>query len=88
MSDFNSGAETERDLGREVFKLMDEFEQFNGKSSFLCDAFAAVAANPECIDELTSYGLDFYAIWLKSQISDFNGRIRRLHEQVNSQQEN
>ncbi|WDE07419.1 hypothetical protein SG34_011315 [Thalassomonas viridans] len=59
MSNNESGNGIEEQLAEDIYKLMDEFEQFNGKCSFLCDTFAAVASNPECIDELTSYGFDF-----------------------------
>ncbi|WDE07988.1 hypothetical protein SG34_014495 [Thalassomonas viridans] len=82
MSDHTPG---KNQLTAEIYRLKNEFDQFNGKCSFLCDAFTAVAANPECIDELTSYGFDFYAIWLKRQVTDFNDRIHIIHEEATKQ---
>ncbi|WDE05201.1 hypothetical protein SG34_028565 [Thalassomonas viridans] len=79
MSDNNS---TDTWLTTEIYKLNDEFSQFSGKCAFLCQAFAAVSSNPECIDEQTIYGLDFYALWLKEKIEAFDHQIENLNHRL------
>ncbi|WDE02912.1 hypothetical protein SG34_015835 [Thalassomonas viridans] len=45
----------------------------------MSDSFAALAHNPEAINELTIEGFDHYALWLRMKAEEFDDRIKQLH---------
>ncbi|WDE02815.1 hypothetical protein SG34_015325 [Thalassomonas viridans] len=62
--------------------LTDDFSQFHQECAFLCDAFAAVAQEPECISEETSEGIRHMSYWLKSQAKEYYQRIDDLYKEA------
>ncbi|WDE03498.1 hypothetical protein SG34_019160 [Thalassomonas viridans] len=64
--------------------LTDDFSQFHQECAFLCDAFAAVAQEPECISEETSEGIRHMSYWLKGQAKDYYQRIDDLYQEAYS----
>ena len=73
--------ETRREqLAGESLDLCDDFSQFSDECSFLCDAFAAVAREPECITPETTEGIWYVCYKLKMQIRSYRDRINKVHE--------
>ena len=64
--------------------LSDNFYKFHQECAFLCDAFAAVAQEPECISEETSEGIRHLSYWLKCQAKHYYQRIDALYQQTYS----
>ncbi|WDE05275.1 hypothetical protein SG34_028965 [Thalassomonas viridans] len=64
--------------------LTDDFSQFHQECAFLCDAFAAVAQEPECISEETSEGIRHLSCWLKCQAKEYYQRIDDLYQEAYS----
>ncbi|WDE03453.1 hypothetical protein SG34_018915 [Thalassomonas viridans] len=64
--------------------LTDDFCKFHQECAFLCDAFAAVAQEPECITEETSEGIRHMSYWLKYQAKDYYQRIDDLYQEAYS----
>ncbi|WDE03818.1 hypothetical protein SG34_020915 [Thalassomonas viridans] len=64
--------------------LTDDFSQFHQECAFLCDAFAAVAQEPECISEETSEGIRHMSYWLKGQAKEYYQRIDDLYQEAYS----
>ncbi|WDE08646.1 hypothetical protein SG34_032535 [Thalassomonas viridans] len=64
--------------------LTDDFSQFHQECAFLCDAFAAVAQEPECISEETSEGIRHLSYWLKCQAKEYYQRIDQLYKEAYS----
>jgi len=67
-------------LGYEVVSLSDDFSHFCKECAFLCDAYAAVVSEPECIGEMTAAGLGHSTYRLKKQVEDFHYRIENIYE--------
>ncbi|WDE08667.1 hypothetical protein SG34_032655 [Thalassomonas viridans] len=64
--------------------LTDDFSKFHEECAFLCDAFAAVAQEPECISEETSEGIRHLSYWLKCQAKEYYQRIDQLYKEAYS----
>ncbi|WDE07542.1 hypothetical protein SG34_012040 [Thalassomonas viridans] len=64
--------------------LTDDFSKFHQECAFLCDAFAAVAQEPECISEETSEGIRHMSYWLKYQAKEYYQRIDDLYQEAYS----
>ncbi|WDE04932.1 hypothetical protein SG34_027110 [Thalassomonas viridans] len=64
--------------------LTDDFSKFHEECAFLCDAFAAVAQEPECISEETSEGIRHMSYWLKHQAKAYYQRIDDLYQEAYS----
>ncbi|WDE04426.1 hypothetical protein SG34_024300 [Thalassomonas viridans] len=69
----------------ELIDLTDDFYKFHQECAFLCDAFAAVAQEPECISEETSEGIRHLSYWLKSQAKDYYQRIDGIYKEAYNQ---
>ncbi|WP_281558487.1 hypothetical protein [Thalassomonas sp. RHCl1] len=67
-------------LASEFVDLCDDFYKFSQACAFLCDAFAAVAREPECITEDTSEGFGHVGYWLKCQLRDYREKIEKQQE--------
>ncbi|WDE06399.1 hypothetical protein SG34_005615 [Thalassomonas viridans] len=61
-------------------ELCDSFNKFSDECSFLCDAFAAVAREPDCITPETSEGIWYVNYRLKMQIRDYRDQIDEIHQ--------
>ncbi|WDE08458.1 hypothetical protein SG34_031535 [Thalassomonas viridans] len=68
-----------------LISLTDDFQKFNEECAFLCDAFAAVAREPDCISEETGEGIGHISCWLKDQVKDYNERINTLYKTAQGQ---
>ncbi|WDE05830.1 hypothetical protein SG34_002530 [Thalassomonas viridans] len=68
----------------DLIDLTDDFSQFHQECAFLCDAFAAVAQEPECISEETSEGIRHLSYWLKCQAKDYYQRIDGIYKEAYS----
>jgi hypothetical protein len=68
------------DISLDLLKLYDDFADFNDDCAFLCDAFASLAANHECLDQDNINGLERHAYWLKQRVGEFKERIRQIRE--------
>ena len=77
-------------LSQEILALYDEFTQFHDQCSFLCDAFASLAAQIDAPDRFSAQGLGQYAEWMKLQIREYQNRLQKIQERsrVNSKSEN
>jgi len=64
--------------------LSDDFYKFHQECAFLCDAFAAVTQEPECISEETSEGIRHLSCWLKCQVKHYCQRIDELYKEAYS----
>ncbi|WDE06167.1 hypothetical protein SG34_004335 [Thalassomonas viridans] len=84
MSESNStipvDAATIKQLSSDCIRLSDDFNKFSEECAFLCDAFAAVAHDPDYISEETSKGIGHLSCWLKEQAKSYRDRIDKLHE--------
>ncbi|WDE05619.1 hypothetical protein SG34_001355 [Thalassomonas viridans] len=68
----------------ELIDLTDDFSKFHQECAFLCDAFAAVAQEPECISEETSEGIRHLSYWLKGQAKEYYQRIDAIYQEAYS----
>ena len=66
-------------LASKSLDLCDDFSKFSDECAFLCDAFAAVTREPECITPETSEGIWHVCYKLKMQIRDYREQIEKLH---------
>lgn len=69
-------------LKKELLTLYDEFSEFTDQCAFLCDAFAATAANYENLDKESAKGLDHNAYWLKQKVKGFKVRLQLLNSRL------
>ncbi|WDE04254.1 hypothetical protein SG34_023385 [Thalassomonas viridans] len=67
-----------------LISLTDDFHKFTEECAFLCDAFAAVAREPECINEDTSEGIGHISYWLKDQVKGYDERINVLYKTLHN----
>ena len=67
-------------LASKSLELCDDFSEFSYECAFLCDAFAAVAREPECITPETSEGIWYVCYKLKMQIRNYKEQIEKLHK--------
>jgi len=67
-------------LSLELLRYYDEFTTFNEECAFLCDAFASLAANNECIDEYSIRGLERHAHWLKGRVFELKQSLNQIRE--------
>ncbi|WDE04789.1 hypothetical protein SG34_026330 [Thalassomonas viridans] len=67
------------EFSSDLITLCDEFGEFSDECAFICDAFAAVASEPECINEDISEGFRHVSYRLKCQVKDYYQRINQLH---------
>ncbi|WDE04639.1 hypothetical protein SG34_025460 [Thalassomonas viridans] len=67
-------------LASESLSLCDDFNKFSDECSFLCDAFAAVAREPECITPETSEGIWYVCYKLKIRIRGYRDQIDEVHK--------
>jgi len=70
----------ETDVSLELLRYYDEFTAFNEECAFLCDAFASLAANSECIDEYSIRGLERHAHWLKGRVFELKQSLSQIRE--------
>ncbi|WDE04734.1 hypothetical protein SG34_026015 [Thalassomonas viridans] len=68
----------------ELIDLIDDFYKFHQECAFLCDAFAAVTQEPECISEETSEGIRHLCDWLKCQVKAYYQRVDELYKEAHS----
>lgn len=64
----------------ESLELSDDFSKFSDEYSFLCDALAAVAREPECITPPTSEGIWYVCYRLKIQVRSYRDKINNIHD--------
>jgi len=67
-------------LSLELLRYYDEFTAFNEECAFLCDAFASLAANSECLDEYSIHGMERHAHWLKSRVFELKESLKQIRE--------
>jgi len=67
-------------LADKSLNLSDDFNKFSDECSFLCDAFAAVTREPECITPETSEGIWYVSYKLKMQIRSYRDQINEIHQ--------
>ncbi|WDE04027.1 hypothetical protein SG34_022080 [Thalassomonas viridans] len=79
-SHFPNDAEKREQLSREFRELSDDFNKFSEECAFLCDAFAAIGREPECITPPTSEGIGHVSFRLKCQVIDYRDKIDELRE--------
>jgi len=88
MSDANSAPQSEAARRKAqlsaLVDLSDDFYKFHQECAFICDAFAAVTQEPECISEETSEGIRHLSCWLKSQVKGYYQRIDDIYQQAYS----
>ncbi|WDE03421.1 hypothetical protein SG34_018720 [Thalassomonas viridans] len=82
MSDLTSpdDANKREQLSRDFRELSDDFNKFTEECAFLCDAFAAVSREPDCITPPTSEGIGHISYWLKCQLIDYRDKIDDMRE--------
>ncbi|WDE08851.1 hypothetical protein SG34_033710 [Thalassomonas viridans] len=83
----NNGQTSSKALLSMLISLTDNFHKFNEECAFLCDAFAAVAREPDDISEDTSEGIGHISARLKAQLKAYDERIYTLYKTVQSQQQ-
>ncbi|WDD99284.1 hypothetical protein [Thalassomonas actiniarum] len=71
-----------KQLTSKSLELSDDFSKFSDECSFLCDAFAAVAREPECITPQTSEGIWHVCYKLKIQVRKYRDQIDTLHNDL------
>lgn len=65
-------------LARRLLDYYDEFAEFSDRCAFLCDAFAAMAAQGGGLDEGSIRGLAYSADWLKSRARELKEKLRAI----------
>ncbi|WDE14219.1 hypothetical protein [Thalassomonas haliotis] len=63
----------------ELVSLSDDFGKFSQECAFLCDAFAALTQEPECIVPDTSEGIRHLSYWLKCEAKGYRQKIDKLY---------
>ena len=71
-----------RHLQFKVVRLYDELTQFSDQFDFLCDSFATIPGQQECIDPEAIGAMSFYSNWLKSRLLEIKNDLRKIHEQL------
>ncbi len=67
-----------RPVSKQLLDYYDEFTEFSDRCAFLCDAFAAVAAHNESLDEHSVRGLAYSADWLKLRARELKEKLRTI----------
>jgi hypothetical protein len=78
---------TPRWLATELLGYDDELSEFNDHCAFLCDAFAAIAARCDNLDESTIAGLSEHAQWLKQRTAASKARFQRIRQRAQIQED-
>jgi hypothetical protein len=65
-------------LSRQLLDYYDEFAEFSDRCAFLCDAFAAIAAQNDSLDEYSMRGLAYSADWLKYRARELKEKLRSI----------
>ena len=66
---------------KSLLSFYDDFADFNDDCAFLCDAFACLVNNHECLDERSIRGLERNATLLKQRVNHFNNRLKEIREE-------
>ena len=69
-------------LSRDLMHLYDEMTELNDHCAFLCDAFACLAAEEDCMDDSTAHGLSRQAGWMKRQMEAFKAKLKQIYEKA------
>ena len=72
-------------LSQDLLHLYDEITEFNDHCAFLCDAFACLAIEEDCMDASTAHGLGRQASWMKRQMEAFKLTLKQIHEKAYTQ---
>ncbi|WDE02780.1 hypothetical protein SG34_015145 [Thalassomonas viridans] len=84
MSDSNQpppgDAAKREQLSKDFLDLCNDFDKFSDECAFLCDAFAALAQDPESITPPTGDGIGHVSYWLKCQVLDYREKIDELRK--------
>jgi hypothetical protein len=65
-------------MSTQLLDYYDEFAEFSDRCAFLCDAFAAIAAHNESLDEHSVRGLAYSADWLKCRARELKEKLRTI----------
>jgi len=68
-------------LQRKIMTLYDEFSEFTDQCSFLCDAFVAVYANEQGVDDETFRGMSYYTYWMKRKVRKIKTELNDIYLQ-------
>ena len=68
----SSSSSVEKDL----LHFYDEFVEFHGHCSFLCDACASLSREHEGLDESTAIGLRLYCQWTKERMEHLKKELK------------
>lgn len=66
-----------------ILQLYDEMAEFQDQCSFLCDAFASIAAYEEVTCDETRRGASVYCEWIKSQVHEMKMELKVIHSEIN-----
>ena len=76
---------SKKQFTQQLISLSDDFSDFSNECSFVCDAFAAIAREPECITEETSEGFRHVSYRLKCQVREFYRQIEALYQALDAE---
>jgi hypothetical protein len=66
-------------------RLYDEFAEVNDYCSFLCDAFASLTSEGNCLDIDTATGATRFCHLIKYRMQELKGDLKQIHEKAYTQ---
>ena len=75
----------ESSLSHDLLHLYDEVTEFNDYCAFLCDAFACLAVEEDCMDASTAQGLSQLSHWMKRRMEALKLKLKKIQEKSHIQ---
>lgn len=72
-------------LKTDLLHFYEEFVEFQDYCSFMCEAFASLAAEENYLDTSTAMGASRFCHWIKRRMHELKGDLKRIHEKAHTQ---
>lgn len=79
---------TKTPLRTDILHFYDEFVEFQDYCSFMCEAFASLAAEEHYMDTSSAMGASRFCYWIKRRMQELKGDLKKIHEKAHSQSQN
>ncbi|MEJ2612795.1 MAG: hypothetical protein P8179_22730 [Candidatus Thiodiazotropha sp.] len=67
--------------------IYDELTEIHDYRSFLCDAFASLVTEDNCLDKNTAMGASRFCYLIKQQMRELKGDLKKTQEKENAQKQ-
>lgn len=71
---------TKTSLEIDLLHFYDNYIEFHDHCSFLCDAFAGLTIESDCLDSSTTMGVSRYSHWVKRRAQELKQDLKQIHE--------